>query len=84
MKYIIPNFLILLFGENVMKIRTKIAKLQMHENFVKNENETYFYENFHEFNGEHLKQQIFYSLTLLISYMVFNPFLNGCIKFSLF
>ena len=34
MVYIIPNFLILHFGENFMKIRTKIAKLQMHENSV--------------------------------------------------
>ena len=30
--YVIPNFLLLHFGENFMKIRTKIAKLQMHEN----------------------------------------------------
>ena len=32
MVIIIPNFLVLHFGENFMKIRTKIAKLQMHEN----------------------------------------------------
>ena len=32
MVFIIPNFLVLHFGENFMKIRTKIAKLQMHEN----------------------------------------------------
>ena len=31
MVYIIPNFLVQHFGENVMKIRTKIAKLQKHE-----------------------------------------------------
>ena len=30
--YIIPNFLVLHFGENFPKMRTKIAKLQMHEN----------------------------------------------------
>ena len=36
MVYIIPNFLVLHFGENFMKIRTKIAKLQMHENWYKN------------------------------------------------
>ena len=36
MVYIIPNFLVLHFGENFMKIRTKIAKLQMHENLHKN------------------------------------------------
>ena len=35
MVYIIPNFLVLHFGENFMKIRTKIAKLQMHENLHK-------------------------------------------------
>ena len=33
--YIIPNFLVLHFGEIIMKIRTKIAKLQMHENLHK-------------------------------------------------
>ena len=33
--FIIPNFLVLHFGENFMKIRTKIAKLQMHENLQK-------------------------------------------------
>ena len=38
MVYIIPNFLVLNFGYNFMKIRTKIAKLQMHENFHKNLN----------------------------------------------
>ena len=32
--YIIPNLLLLHFGENVMKIRTNIAKLQMHVSFV--------------------------------------------------
>ena len=32
MMHIIPNFLILHFGESFMKIWTKIAKLQMHEN----------------------------------------------------
>ena len=32
MVYISPNILVLHFGENFMKIRTKIAKLQMHEN----------------------------------------------------
>ena len=31
MVYIIPNFLVLHFGENLMKIRTKLEKLQMHE-----------------------------------------------------
>ena len=35
MVYIIPNFVVLHFGEN-FKIRTDIAKLQMHENMHKN------------------------------------------------
>ena len=42
MMYIIPHFLVLQFGENFMKIRTKIAKLQMHENLHKNVNENIF------------------------------------------
>ena len=39
MVYIIPIFLILRLDENFMKIRTKIAKLQMHEKLHKNVNE---------------------------------------------
>ena len=35
MVYIIPNFLVLHFGEKFMKIRTRIPKLQMHENLQK-------------------------------------------------
>ena len=42
MVYIILNFLVLQFEENSMKIRTKIAKLQMHENLHKNVNENMF------------------------------------------
>ena len=42
MVYIIPNFLLLHFHENFMKIRTKIAKLQLLENLHKNVNETMF------------------------------------------
>ena len=38
MLYIILNFLVLHFGKNFMKIRTKIAKLQIHENLRKNVN----------------------------------------------
>ena len=60
MVYIIPNFLVLHFGENFMKIRTKIAKLQMHENLHKNVNENMFsftfYAHFHEFYEGQLKQ----------------------------
>ena len=40
-KYI-PNILVQHFGENFMKIQTKIAKLQMHENLHKNVNENMF------------------------------------------
>ena len=42
MVYIIPNFLVLHFGENFMKIRAKIVKLQKHENLHKNVNENMF------------------------------------------
>ena len=48
MVYIILNFLVLHFGENFMRIRTKIAKLQMHENLHKNY--SHFYTNFYIFN----------------------------------
>ena len=46
MVYIIPKFLVLHFGENFMKIQTKIAKLQMHENLHKNVNENIFMQIF--------------------------------------
>ena len=42
MVYIIPILLVLHFGENFMKIGTKIAKLQMHENLQKNVTENMF------------------------------------------
>ena len=42
MVYIIPYFLVLHFGENFMKIRSKIPKLQMHEKLHKNVNENMF------------------------------------------
>ena len=42
MVYIIPNFLVLHFGENFMKIRTKVAKLLIRENMHKNVNEIMF------------------------------------------
>ena len=68
---ILPNFLGLHFGENFMKIQTKTPKLQVHENLFKNVNEnTFFVHIFMEI----LKQQICCSFTLLISYMVFDPF----------
>ena len=53
MVYIIFNFLVLYFGENFMKIRTKIANLKMHEKLDKNVNENMlsltFLGKFHEF-----------------------------------
>ena len=42
MVYIIPNFLVLHFDENFTKIRSKILRLQMHENLHKNVNENMF------------------------------------------
>ena len=42
MVFIIPSFIVLHFGENFMKIRTKIAKLKTHENLHKNVNENMF------------------------------------------
>ena len=76
MVYIISHFLVLHFGENFMKIGTKIAKLQMHENLHKNVNETccfhsHFYVNFHEFYEGQLKQQMHYTVIFLYA---FNPF----------
>ena len=42
MVYIIPKLLALHFGENFMKIRSKIPKLQMHEKLHKKVNENMF------------------------------------------
>ena len=71
MAYIIPNFLVLNFGENFIKIQTKIAKLQIHENCIKMWMKTcfhsHFYANFHEFYERQSKQHICYSFILLIS-----------------
>ena len=39
MVYIIPNYLLLHFGENFMEIWSKIQNLQMHEKLHKNVNE---------------------------------------------
>ena len=78
MVHIIPYFLLLHFGENFMIIQSKIPKLQMHENFLKNVNEimfsfTLFMQIFMSFYGGQLKQQICYSFILLFSYIVCNP-----------
>ena len=86
MVYIIPNWLVLHFGENFMKIWTKTAKLQMHENV--NENmfskicfHSHFYANFHEFfyAGQLSKKHV---TALHISNG--SPVLLDCIKFSKF
>ena len=69
MVFIIPNFLVLHFGENFMKITTKIAKLQMHENLHKNVNENMISFTFLYKLSWVLKQQICYSFTRLISYI---------------
>ena len=58
MVYIIPNFLVLHFGENFIKIGTIIAKLQMHENLHKNVNEIMFMQIFMNFYEGRLKQLI--------------------------
>ena len=42
MVYIIPNFLVLHFGENFMKSQSKIAKLQLHERVHKNTTKNMF------------------------------------------
>ena len=79
MVYIIPNCLILLFGDDCMKIWTKIAKLQMHENVLKKWEWKHvfihiFMQIFMSLYEGQWKQQTCYSFTLLISYVVFNPF----------
>ena len=51
------QFLVLHFSENFMNIRTKIAKLQMHENLHKNVNENMFSFLYNFYEGQ-LKQQI--------------------------
>ena len=69
MVYIIPNFLILHLGENNIKIRTNLAKLQMHENLHKNVNKNMFSFTFLcTFSGVfdwQLKQQICEALDYL-------------------
>ena len=50
MVYIILNFLVLHFGEKFMKIRTKIPKLQMHENLHKNSHFMQIFMSFYATN----------------------------------
>ena len=57
--YIILSFLVLQFGENFMKIPTKIAKLQMHETFFHSHFYTFFL-SFHEWQlKQHLISKVF-------------------------
>ena len=74
----IRNFFVLHFGENFMKIQTKIAKLQMPKKLYKNVNENMFLFTFlckfsWFFIRGQLKQQIVAacSFTQLISYLGF-------------
>ena len=46
MVFIIPNFLVLHFGENFYENPSKLAKLQMHEKLHKNVNENKFFFTF--------------------------------------
>ena len=74
-----PNYLILHFGKDFMKIGTKRAKLQLRENLHKNVNENMFSFTFIckfslVFYEGQLKKQICYSYILLISYMSLNQF----------
>ena len=65
MLYSIPIFLVVHFGENFVKIRSKIPKLQMHEKFHKNVNENIhiFMQFFTYFYGEQIKE--FYTANFL-------------------
>ena len=67
--YIIPNFLALHFGENFMKIRTKIQKLKLHENLHEKCECTFSFTFLCKFSPSFsygpLKQQICDSFTLL-------------------
>ena len=65
MVYIFPNFIVLHFGENFMKIRIENSKvnLQMHKNLHKNLNE-HFYANLREFFF--MKGTLFFSIIRII------------------
>ena len=76
---IISNVLVLHFCESFMKIRRKIAKLQMQENLHKNVNENmfsfaFFMQIFISFYEGQLKQHTFNSIILLIFIWFYNPF----------
>ena len=65
MGLIISNFLVLHVGDNFIEIRSKLAKLQMHENFHKNVNEKQIFMSFEE--GQ-LKQQMLYTAHFLYAF----------------
>ena len=79
MVYIIPNFLVLHFGEKFMKIQTKKLKLQMQEKLHDNVNENMYSFTllciFSCFQGGQLKQQ---------TYKMAVQFFLDCIKFFQF
>ena len=60
MVYIIPNYLVLHFGENFMKIRRKIAKLQMHGNL-----HSFSIQIFMSFYEVQLNQHMLYPANIL-------------------
>ena len=68
MVYIIPNFLVLHFGENFLKIRTKIPKLQMHENFHKHVFIHIIMQIFMSFYEGHLNQLMLYTANFLYAF----------------
>ena len=74
MVYIIPNFLVLHIGDNFMKIRTKIAKLQVHENLHKNVNENMFHSHFCSTFHELLIKGYMLQLCTANFLYGFNPF----------
>ena len=60
MESIIPNFLVLHFGENFMKTE----KIQVNENMFS----FTFYANFHEFLSSAIKQQMLYTANILSAF----------------
>ena len=97
MVYIVPYFLVRYFGENFMKILTKLPKLEMNENVHKNVNENMFSFTFLCTILQKLLWWAIKATNMLQLYTTctnflygFNPFKIGspapldCIKFSQF
>ena len=76
MVYIIPNFLVLHFGENFIKMRTKILELRKHENLHKNVNENMFsftfLGNFSEFKWWAIKVTNMIQLYTQTAYLLYG------------